>query len=166
MDHRHCTSFPSLYRGTYWGQGSCELPPDIIANRDALGPHLRRVTSRHIPQYVHNAAFPEMCPRTGNRPPHYDHTEYYKNVDGDWIVLTSPYLGAVQKGEQIPNWALLPPMYAGNAATYGCRIPKRGRRGPLPKVAIPWNPMTQHPENEVYSSSCSSSPSSPPPPSV
>ncbi len=143
MEHRLCTRFPRLYYGTYWGQGSCELPPDIIANRDALGPHLRRLTSRHIPQYVRKAAFPTET-YDGCRPRHCDHTEYYKDVHGNWIVLTSPYYGRVSEGEQIPNWALLPPMYAGNAATYGCCIPKRGRKGPLPKVGIPWNPFWGH----------------------
>jgi hypothetical protein len=142
MKLRLHTQFSRLYYGTYWGQGTNTPEPDIIANRDALGPYLRSYAGRHIPQYVRKAAFPDICPHHGTTPPHCDHTEYYKNVDGDWIVLTSPYLGAVQKGEEIPNWALLPPMYSGLAATYGCRIPKRGRRGPLPKVAIAWNPFT------------------------
>lgn len=144
MELRQHTLFPSLYYGTYWGQGQAgDRPePDIIANRDALGPHLHRVAGRHIPQYVSKSAFSDR-PDNGSRARHCDHTEYYKNVDGDWIVLTSPYLGAVQEGEEIPNWALLPPMYNGRAATYGCRIPKRGRKGPLPKVAMPWNPFAQ-----------------------
>ena len=115
----------------------------VCANRDALGPHISNARPSERPKYVDRAAFGFSAQYPyGENPRHRDHVEYYKDVNDDWIVVTSPYNGAVEKGKQIPNWALLPPMYSTNAATYACRIPKRrGRTGPMPKVGVPWNPL-------------------------
>ena len=136
------TAFGVLYGDTYWGQGGVASPA-VCANRDALGPHISQARRGERPEYVARAAFgfSDQHPN-GEHPRYRDHVEFYKDVNGDWIVMTSPYYGAVERGKQMPNWALLPPMYSTNAATYACRRPKRhGRTGPMPKVGVPWNPL-------------------------
>tara|TARA_R110002073_G_scaffold28944_2_gene91470 strand:- start:268 stop:717 length:450 start_codon:yes stop_codon:yes gene_type:complete len=140
--NREHTIWPTLYKDTYWGQGNMGNPPDpaIVANRNRLGGHLRKVNDRHLPNYVMKAAFPGNPDMPyGER--HCDHTECYTNVHGDWVVLTSPYYGRVKEDEPLPDWALLPKMYDQRAMTYACRIPKRGRRGSIPKSAMPWTPF-------------------------
>ncbi len=176
IKNRTRTQTPRKWKCSWGGAGNAS--DEQIANRDALGPHLLNCPPSKIPAYVTTAAFPDvskhMCPTTARHAgwSYGDHVEYYTDINGDWIVLTSPYL---PDGIEIPNWAVLPRMYSELAVTYGCRIPKRGRRGALPKVAIAWNPFAYGSSSSSScaaaaadptgaASTCPSSPGSVPPP--
>jgi len=130
------TDYPRIFESCYWGQFKVESSrPDqdmsaIFANRNAFAQEFSLVRispSTRVPQYASR-----HVERSQNTDGWLDHPEIYKDSEGQYVVVTSPY----REHDRVMSdagWTKYRQLYMPNAHTYVKRITRS--TPPLPSRA-------------------------------
>lgn len=147
MNHRHNnadhTAYPSIFRSTYWGGFGFEDNQEmntIVSNRNRFVQDFNIVrVEKRCPRVLklHNPRHWNLVFHTQ----YFDHTELYRNVLGDYVLVVSPYrLDFVERDDKMEalGWQKTYPLYTTNATTYVKIVPR-----PLPRTQQEQLPLLQ-----------------------
>lgn len=128
------TDFPKIFGGTYWGGFGFTYNEEreaIILNRNRFVADYNitrkekdppRLLGLHNPRYV---CLPGMSTSI------FDHSESYRNVFGDYVLIASPYAYDYPERDRKMTelgWEKIYPLYHSSATTYVKVVPR-----PLPR---------------------------------
>ena len=126
------TDYPSLYLFTKWGRCEDENIPNVIENRNTfpIEHDIEDVVYANvvIPSYVYKFI---DCNHKYIDQDHLDHVEVYKNRNGDWVLINSPYVMPENNAGLFElGWTQIKPLYCENTPSYMKIVPRRRRHGP------------------------------------
>lgn len=125
------TNNPDIFSKVYWGGFSYDASKDssemtsIFENRNAFAKKIRSTTS-FGPRKIKAIDYTSMKETKIGGSPVIDHLETYETIEGNTIVIVSPYTGYRQdemdKYFESVGWIKIAPLYTSNATTYMIEI--------------------------------------------
>lgn len=140
------TNYARLYRNTYWGGHALHVGENavIISNRNAFADvyRLEKNVRHNIPQYIqYHLGYTDewSLPTDINRQKHrLDHTEVYRDKDGNYVLVNSPYHHYEPEFVERWGWKEVAPLYNLDAKTL-VKVVQQGRGEPRRARWLKWH---------------------------
>lgn len=134
IKYSSCTNHPELYDGCYWSNFIVEnedmfaLMQPIFENRNTFADRYALISQPDkVPEYVYEMAREQYSDGK------FDHVEFYKDINNDWIIVNSPYGNGNDEWSAKNRWTKIEPIYNDHASSYVLKVRNKTSSKTKPK---------------------------------